>query len=214
MESKFSHAFHGHQAAAVPLDALRGQALNRLTGVQHSLESKGVGAAFTRAAKADPVGDMGLLGGLIMGMIMGVGISPLLHHQLPVSAIFNYESISTGLDTIAILRDQAAEGYRSRKLNDYPEGRRQCALEAASRMGKKFNLVSANQNNRLSFDAQADLACMYEIIDMLDRLEKEGVRAIQIDRQEPVYDALKQKTKKKSGGDMHRSCAETVLMAS
>jgi hypothetical protein len=213
MESKLSHAGHDYQAATASLDALRGQALNRLAGVQHSLESKGVGAAFTRAAKADPIGDMGLTGSLIMSMIMGSAMSGLLPAHFPISAIFNYETISGGLDGISILRDQAAEGYRSRKLDDYPEGRRKCALEAA-RVGKKFNLVSANQNNRFSFDSQADLACMYEIIDMLDRLENEGVRAVRIDRKESVYDSLKQTARKAATGAVLRSCTESMLMAS
>jgi hypothetical protein len=214
MESKFNHAGHEYQSAAVSLDALRGQALKRLAGVEHSLESKGVGAAFTRAAKADPIGDMGLVGSLIMGMIMGMGTSGLLHSSFPASAVFNYETISSGIDGISILRDQAAEGYRSRKLDAYPEGRRKCALEAAGRMGKKFNLVSANQNNRFSFDVQADLACMYEIIDMLDRLENEGVGAIRVDQKETVYDSLKQTTRKGSMGEVLRSCTEPMLMAS
>ncbi|MCE9507952.1 MAG: hypothetical protein K8R48_06540 [Alphaproteobacteria bacterium] len=214
MESKLSHAGHDYQAATASLDALRGQALSRLSGVQHSLESKGVGAAFIRAAKADPLGDMGLTGSLIMSMIMGVSTSGLLPAHFPVSAIFNYETISSALDGISILRDQVAEGYRGRKLDDYPEGRRKCALEAAGRMGKKFNLVSANQNHRLSFDAQADLACMYEIIDMLDRLENEGVRAIRIDQKESVYDSLKQTTRKAATGAVLRSGTEPMLMAS
>ena len=203
MESSFNHLANDDRGAAVSLKAVRGNALQRLAGVQQSLEGKGVDTASIRAAKADPVGDMGILGSLIMGVIMGGPLSSLLHSNFSVLAAFNHEAALSGLDGIAVLRDQAVEGYRSRKLSAYPEGRRRCALEAA-RVGKKFNLVSANQNNRFSYDVQADMACMYEIIDMLDRLEDAGVTTICLDQRKPAYEALQQATGQKWKNSVHR----------
>jgi len=212
MELGFNKVANDERTTAVSLDALRGQALKRLAGVQNSLESKGVGADFTRSAKADPIGDMGLLGTLVMGMIMGGPISALLHSHIPTIDAFNYAAFSQCIDGFSFLRDQETEGYRSRKLSAYPEGRRKCALEAA-RVGKKFNLVSANQNHRFSFDVKAEMACMYEIIDMLDKLEDEGVKMMRLDQDKPVYDALKQTTRKMFANGALRSHDMPMMMA-
>jgi hypothetical protein len=212
MELEFNRTANEDRTAIVSTDALRGQALKRLAGVQNSLNSKGVGAAFLRSAKEDPIGDMGLLGTLIMGMIVAGPISAMFNSHIPVSDAFNFASCSQCLDGISFLRDQEIEGHRGRRLNDYPEGRRKCSLDAM-RASKKFNLVSANQNNRFSFDMQAEMACMYEIIDMLDRLEDEGVKMIRLDQDKPVYDALKQTSKRMFGSGALRTHDVPMMMA-
>lgn len=205
----FNKVSHNNQAATVSLDSLRGQAMKRLSGVQQNLESKGLGASFIQSAKADPIGDMGFMSGLIVNMILGGSLTGLMS-SVGLSDTFN--GFSAYIEGVSVLTDEKAYGYRSRKLSDYPEGRRKCAL-AAAKVGKKFNLVSANQNNRFSYDVQADLACMFEILDMLDMLEKEGVSMIRLDQKESVYDALKLTTKQMFKKDMVRSFAAPMLKA-
>jgi hypothetical protein len=212
MELGFNKVANDDRGAAVSIDALRGQALKRLAGVQNSMESKGLGGEFSRSAKVDPIGDMGLLGTVVMGMIMGGPISAVLHAHFPVLESFNYAAVSPFIDGISFLRDQETEGYRSRKLSDYPEGRKKCALEAA-RTGKKFNLVSGTQKHRFSFDAKAEMACMYEIIDMLDRLEDEGVKMMRLDQDQPVYEVLKQNSGKMFGNGALRTHDMPMMMA-
>lgn len=187
----YHKAANNGQSSTVSLDALRGQAMKRLTGVQQTLERKGLSASFIQAAKADPIGDMGFMSGLIVNMIFGGALMPVIG-TVGLTDAFN--GLSACVEGVSTVTDEKAHGYRARKLNDYPEGRRRCALEAA-KTSKKFNLVSANQNNRFSYDVQADLACMFEILDMLDMLEKEGVSAIRLDEKEAVYNALKLTTK-------------------
>lgn len=182
-----SHSKNNEQAT-VSLDALRGQAMKRLSGIQQRLENKGVGAAFIKSARPDPIGDMGFMGSLVMDMILGGAFSSFLGAGM--TDAFNCVSAVAGLEGVAALTDETAHSYRGRKLSDYPEGRRRCALEAA-RVGKKFNLVSPKQTSHFSYNAQADLACMFEILDMLDKLESEGVSMIRLDPQEPVYTVLK-----------------------
>lgn len=201
------------KTTAVSLQALRGQAMQRLAGIELSLENKGIGAGFARAAsRPDPVGDMGFLNSLIVDMIMLAPISAFIcDHFHGVTEGFNVAAASTiegAVEGVAVLRD---ERYQSRRLSDYPEGRRACALEAA-RAGKSCTLVSGYDHNRFSFSAQAELACMFEIIDMLDRLEKEGVTQMRLDPQKPVYDVLKQTEQKRAPKNAVRSFAAPVLM--
>lgn len=202
--------------AEVSVDALRGQAMQRLAGIERSLENKGVGAAFARASRAEPTGDTGFLGGLIADMALFAPVSAFFgDHFCGVMEGFNgvaaAGSIEGAIEGIAFLADQQASGYQNRRLNDYPEGRRKCALEAA-RTGRKFNLVSARDNNRFSFNAQAELACMFEILDMLDTLECQGVTLMRLDEQRPVYEALQQATQKSAAMDPVRSFAMPVRL--
>jgi hypothetical protein len=212
----FNSAANDERTSAVSLDALRGQALKRLSGVQQRLDGQGVSAVFTRSAKADAVGDMGFLSGLILDMIVLGSFSAFLgshitvHHHAAGSA-FNHAAGAVGAEGISMMCDQEADGYRRRKGGDYPEGRRRCALEAARLSKKKFNLVSGQQTNRFSFDAKAELACLYEILDVLDRLEDEGVRMMRLDSKQPVYDVLKQMSKKMFGKGAVRSYSTPVM---
>ena len=216
MDSIFNNAANDHSARTVSLNALRGAAMKRLGAVQQKLEGQGLSAAFTRSApRADFLDESGFTGGLLMNMMLGGAVLGVhLHMGQPenLSEAFHHAAVMTCLEGVAMLRDQAADGHGARKLDDYPEGRRKSALDEAHAC-KKFNLVSGGHNNRLSFDMQADVACMYEIIDMLDDLERAGVRSIQLDRKQPVYDALRQTTRQMFGGGAIRNFARPVRMA-
>jgi hypothetical protein len=200
----------------ISLNALRGQALQRLAGVHSRLEGRGVGAAFLRAAKIDPIGDVGFLGSLISNMILGGALGDWLDDYLHLDdygLMDNFNGVAAvGLEGMSILRDLDSNGLRSRRMSDYPEGRRVYAMKEAN-MSRKFNLVSANQNNRFSFDTWADLACMFEILDMLDRLEAQDVKGINMDEKKPVYEVLKDLGKRKRGKDGIRNFPTKLRMA-
>ncbi len=191
----------------ISLNALRGQALLRLAGVHERLESKGVGAAFLRAAKPDFLGDMGFLSSLIMHAIIGGPLADFLEEHMPFSLdmMDRFNSVSShisalgGLEGTSLVQDTEATRNRSFRMSFYPEGRRKSAMKDA-KMSRKFNLVSANQNGRFSFDVQAELACMFEIIDMIDTLEKQGVKEMRIDNSQSVYSILKQITHTRGKG--------------
>ncbi len=195
MELGFNHAANDDRQATASVDSLRGQALKRLAGAEQRLQTQGVNPRTARAA--DSLGDMGLLGTLILGMVAGGPFMSMLHAHFPAIDAFNAASFAPCIDGVSYLRDQAAEGYRARRVNAfYPEGRRREA-HAAAKVGQKFNLVSANQNNSLSFDTQADIACMCEILDMLDTLEREGVTEVTLDKAGAVHAELKQALRRK-----------------
>ncbi len=202
----------------VSLNALRGQALQRLAGVHERLEARGIGAAFLRAAKVDPVGDMGFLGSLIANMLLGGVFADFLGAHVPMPSghhgmMSDFNGVAVAAtEGLSLVRDLDSYGLRSRIMYAYPEGRRKCAMKEAN-VSKKFNLVSANQNNKFSLDAQAEMACMFEILDILDRLEAQDVRGMRLDGKEPVYDVLKQIVKKARSKDTVKNFATPMLAA-
>lgn len=211
-------ASYNNKAESVSLNALRGQTMMRLAGVQQRLESKGIGMEFARSAsRTSPSNDAGLMGGLILSSLVAGAFSSFMgmHIQMGESALgvsFNHAVVSGALESLSLYRDQQSDGYKGRKLNDYPEGRRNAAL-LEGKISKKYNLVSGQHNNRLAFNAEADLACMHEILDLLDKLENTGVKKICLDKNEPAYDALKQAVKAISAKNGVRSFFRPMKMA-
>lgn len=201
---------------SVSLNVLRNNVLKNIQGIQHKLEDKGIGADFARAAKSDMFGDIGILGSLIVDTILwGPLCSFINDHVLSCfdpSGIFNSAAIHSDMDALSALADQNVEKQRGRKLNDYPEGRRKFTPQDKT-AGKKFNLVSPRQKNILSMDTQAELACMYELLDMLDKLENEGIATLCFDQSQPLYDSLKTKIKKTHGRKSDRSGAHVLKVA-
>ena len=195
IENSFGKAANDMRSVTVSIDAMRGQAIKRLTEIQQKLESKGISSAFTRNAKPDAIGDAGILNGVIIGAILGGPIADLFEGSA-ISDVFNCVSAQGVMEGVSMLCDERAEAYRTCKLADYPEGRRKCSLWALHKTKERFNLVSANQNSRLSWDVQAEIACMFEIIDMLDRLQHEGVQSLRVNPDAGVYDVLKENAKK------------------
>lgn len=214
MEWGFNQSAHNKgQEFSVSLNTLRGQAMKRIAGIEETLQAKGISRAFIRSAgKSDALGDMGgLLMGLVAGHMLGAAIGHAVSAKTGLSATFNHIPFGAILETAATLRDEKANGYRQRKLDDYPEGRRICALMAASKAKRKFNLVSANENARISSDDEANMACMHEIIDMLDRLEKEGVTTLRLNEKDNVCDTLRRTHKKMFRKDAVRGYAVPTL---
>lgn len=215
MEWDFNQSAHNKgQEFSVSVNALRGQAMKRIAGIEETLQAKGISRAYIRSAgKTDVLGDMGgLLIGLVAGHMLGAAICHVVSAKTgALSATFNDIPFGAILEAATTLQDEKASGYRQRKLDDYPEGRRICALIAARKATRKFNLVSANENTRISSDDEANMACMHEIIDMLDRLEKEGVTTLRLNEKDNVYDVLRSTHKKMFRKDAVRGYAVPTL---
>lgn len=187
----------------VPVGVLKANALQRLAGAQERLGARGMSGAFLRAVKMDPVGDMGFLNGLIFSAIVGGPITELLDGMMPhglyaeLSDMFNTLSNPGVLEGVSALRDFQEQRDEQKDLTRrgtafYPKGRRKCLLEEQRKMRRKFNKASAaNQNKRFTLDVQTDLACMFELVDMLGKLEGEGVQEVSVaDVQKTVRSAL------------------------
>ena len=183
----FNKVANDDQTATVSVNALRGQAMERIATIEARIGCNGQRKQSRSSAD-------GFLGGIIFNMLVGGAISGFASTHCHVGAAhmaaFNHVA-TAGMEGISTLRDDEARRYRALELSHYPEGRRACALEAASR-SRKFNLVSGSDNNRFAFDEEAELTCMYELIDMLDCLERAGVKEMRLDKDKPVYNAVKE----------------------
>ncbi len=154
----------------------RSQLSRRLAGVQARLGRKGVGQAFIRAAKPDPMGDMGFMGSLIFNAIVAGPLAgfvsahvPFAHHEF--SAHFNSTIMTGAFEGISALQDIAdTRGSREECPSPlYPQGRRKAVIKCKQALNR-FNRV-ANQNGKFSADVQMDLAEMFSIADMLGNLK-------------------------------------------
>lgn len=199
MKQGFNNATHADNSVITSTGALRDQTLQRLHAVYKKLDSKGVSATFSRAARAggDAVGDMGLIGGLIGNIVMWMPFFDVLEQALEARMgdvggfdMMRDTTAMAALDGLCMYRDDKVQGSRTRVLYDYPEGRRRDPISDQP-LNKKFNLASANDNLGFGYDAEAEIACLFEILDTLEALEKQGVSLLQLDQKEPVYDAMK-----------------------
>ncbi len=199
MKWGFNGAADRDNTTVTTIDALRDQVTKRLEASYKKLDAKGVSASFSRSARAggDAVGDMGLIGSLIAGSLFWgsflQGLEATVEQQIGETSAFdtmNDPFLCAVLDGASLVWDDKANNNRSRKMSGYPQGRRK-AYQGDAVINKKFNLVAANQNTRHSYDTQAEIACMFELLDILARLEDQGVQMIRLPNKSPVYDELK-----------------------
>lgn len=179
----------GKSEEATNLNISRGEIAHRLAAVKHRLGKKGLSAVFIGAVKADPMGDMGILNSLVMHMMLGGAIADWLDLDLEAMTGNDHMSLSGAMEGICSLKDMDARVQpkpAKDPLSAYPFGRRRAAPAKEGRMSRKFN-KTANQNKRLSSDVGAELACMFEIVDMLDYLEKKSGAAAGFDNNRPAY---------------------------
>jgi hypothetical protein len=168
----------------VSLNALRNQTQQQLAGVRASLEDKGVGQAFLRAAKADPMGDMGFMGSLAFHALLGGPMAAFMadnfSFDLGLTGHFNEAATMGVMEGLSALEDTAAQKGSHKKLRSalYPKGRNTKADVKKTKTKAKFNRVAANQNGKFTFDVQAELAYMYELVDMLEKLEQQGITGL------------------------------------
>jgi len=153
----------------------REQIMQQLTGVKSRLESKGVGAAFHRVAKADPVGDMGFAGSLFLHALMLGPVDGLIGEILP--AIGHGGELDSalalgGMEGAAILSEtQEDRPVRRPKSSFYPLGRNKSKINEP-KIGKEPAVaVANNRNGRFSNDAYGELAFMFQLMDTLNKLE-------------------------------------------
>jgi hypothetical protein len=166
----------GNHGASEAIHAEHNQAVQQLAGIQAHLASRGLGAAFLRAAKADPVGDMGFVGSMILHAIVGGSFADFLQEHLPhspwMTEHLNEVSMLGSMEAASLLSETEARRARTLCSAFYPVGRRKAPIkEAKAKRG--FNKVAANQNGRFSSEVQSGLARMFELIDVIDKLEKQ-----------------------------------------
>lgn len=162
-----------NEKAAVALEAARAEVMQRLTSTQTRLEKRGVGAVFLRAARRDTIGDMGIVGPLLISAILhGVVLDAIDLHGLEEH--LDNPMLLGASDALSVLHDTRDTKPR-KKVDGYPEGRRKGIIKverAKKGCGIRFNAASGKKPR----DVETELANMYELLDLLDILDGKSAR--------------------------------------
>lgn len=179
----------------VGVAALRVMVLDRLQVAERRLDPASVAAAFERAN--DNSQDT-MVGSLLLGMLGWTPIVDSLGLEGAFASAANSPVLAAAADGLSMVWDEKAYKNRRRrglaaiwKDGAYHGGRRQDGIMTAEQMKRKFNLVSANENGAFAYDTQAEIAGMNEMLDMLDRLEKEGVTLLKLSTRQAISAQLK-----------------------
>jgi hypothetical protein len=179
----------------VGITELRVMVLDRLQNAERRAAPASATAAFNRA---NDNSQDNMMGSLLLGML---GWAPMMEAVGGMSDAFSAAAhsplLAAAADGFSMVLDEKANKNRRRrgwvavfKDGIYHGGRRQAGVMTAADMKKNFNLVSANENAAFAADADAEIAGMNEILDMLDRLEKEGLIQMKLSTGETVASQL------------------------
>lgn len=165
----------------------RDHVLQRLAGVHQRLEKQGVGATFYRVAKADPMGDMGLSSLMMHAIVCGPIDGLLADYHLPGLTDELGSALTLGSMEAASALDDTRDHRPAKRLRTafYPLGRNKSAVKDA-KTSKTFNAVSsgAGRGSKFSYEVQAELAGMFDLMDMLANL-KEGSHWVHLNVKKP-----------------------------
>ncbi|HRI75975.1 MAG TPA: hypothetical protein PLX33_03200 [Alphaproteobacteria bacterium] len=139
-----------------------------------------------------------LLGGMVIGFLGWMAFGQMLQVAFSGNETMsnllenaNDPTLCAVLDGATEMIDENNSKFRHSKSSLYPKGRRHDAIKGPA-MNRKFNLVAANQNYRFKLDARNEIAYMAEMLEMLDKMEKNGVSELSVNPAQPLYDTLKQ----------------------
>lgn len=170
---------------------MRAQIVSRLDAAYQRLNPANT---FARVAGREE----SLLGGLVMGMLGWAAFGEMLNVMFSgneaaqdMLATANDPRICAALDGLAELADERCNKFRYSKSAMYPNGRKQDSIKSQP-VNRKFNLVAANQNYRFKLDARNEISYMAEMLEMIDKMEKDGVSDLRVDTARPLYDTLKE----------------------
>jgi len=173
---------------------MRTQIVSRLDAAYQRLNPANT---FARVAGREET----LLGSLVIGMLGWAAFGEMLNLAFSgneaaqgMLETANDPKLCAVLDGLSELADERCNKFRYSKSAMYPNGRKHDSIKAQP-VNRKFNLVAANQNYRFKLDAHNEIAYMAEMLDMIDKMEKDGVSDLRIDTARPLYDILKENTK-------------------
>jgi len=202
----------------VPVAQMREAAHSRLQAAQRRLTPHNASEAFRRAASNNNSQD-GLVGSLLFSLLTWVPFMDMLGEMDSSAAdafdFLNNPFIAAAADGLSLVFDEKASRNRTFKDGIYHGGRRQDRIISpmSKSLNGKFNLLAANENARFNYDAGAEVACLSELIEKLDDLEKQGVSLIRMDPRQSVSTVLKQSEKNMRNDKAMRRFAAPVRMA-
>lgn len=181
---------------SVSLVDLRNVIADRLQAAQRRLDPASATAAF---ADANASHHDNMIGSLIFGMVCWAPFMDAFGGHLDGALAVAAKSpmLAAAADGLSMVWDEKAYKNRRRSILSiafkdgvYHGGRNQSGNLTAEQVKRKFNMVAANENARYAYDAGAEIAGMSEMLDMIDRLEQQGVNLIALDKNQPVSASL------------------------
>ncbi len=130
MDALTSNTGNSEAPASTSTGTQREQVMQRLAGVRERLEKKGIGAAFHRVAKSDPIGDMGFLSTLVFHAMLNGPIDELMGDLMPIGHDGLMGDLSStltigGMESLSALSEAQEDRHTRRpRTAFYPLGRR------------------------------------------------------------------------------------------
>ncbi|MDY0009943.1 MAG: hypothetical protein RBS08_09575 [Bdellovibrionales bacterium] len=189
----FNSAANKNREVVASTAAMRAQIISRMNAAEARLSN-----SFNHAAASKDT----LLGGMLIGFLGWMAFGQMLQVAFAGNETMtkllegaNDPTVCAVLDGASELVDERSSKFRATKSALYPKGRKQGTFKD-QKVNRKFNLVAANQNYRFKVDARNEVAYMAEMLEMLDTMEQKGVTEMSIDPARPLYDTLKENSKK------------------
>lgn len=192
---------------AVSLNDLRTLVADRLQTAQRRLDPASATAAFAQASQSQ---HDAMVGSLIFGMLCWGPIMEMFAGQLDggLAATVSSPAVGAVVDGASMVWDEKAYKNRHRGLlaiafkdGVYHGGRKQAKILDRAQVKKDFNLTAANENNQYVFDAEAEIAGMAEMLDIIDHLEQRGATAVALEQGQPISHTLRAAVATKVQGD-------------
>ncbi|MDP2205796.1 MAG: hypothetical protein Q8K65_05760 [Alphaproteobacteria bacterium] len=187
----FNNVSNKNREVVASTTEMRAQIITRLDAAYQRLNPANT---FARVAGREET----LLGSLVIGMLGWAAFGELLQVAFSgneaaqdMLATANDPRLCAVLDGLCELADERCNKFRFSKSAMYPKGRKQDGMKSQP-VNRKFNLVAANQNYRFKQDARNEISYMAEMLDMIDKMEKDGVSDMRVDTARPLYDTLKE----------------------
>jgi hypothetical protein len=182
-----AESYNHNKNITVSIAQLRQQTNTGLEKAYQKLNMKGETARQFNSCSED-----GLLGGFILNLLCTAAIMQAIGVAFPdmnLDLVQN-QTLCAAFDGVTMVADENARKHRFRRVEGYPEGRRQDKIETVNH---QFNLVAANENGNFTYDynTEMEVALLSELLDMLDDLARQNVTSVNISKTDSVYKTLK-----------------------
>lgn len=181
-----SEAYNHNKNITVSVAQLREQANTGLEKAYQKLNLKGDMARQFNSCSEDGFLGSFLLSWLCWGVMMQALSSAMPGLNLDWA---QNQTLCSAFDAVTMITDEEARKHRFRRVEGYPQGRRQDNIEAP--VNHTFNMVAANENGNFTCDAEKEVMLLSELLDMLDALAKNDIRMLEISKKDSVYKTLK-----------------------
>lgn len=183
----------------VQMDTMKDFVIQRIQFLSQKASASGMSPQFNGAAGGRSVGDdLGMMGGFVMDMIIWDALMDVGDLMLMDAGLTDEPVIATSFNTAAVaviegyslLQDGDIYNFRSRRVNDYyPDGRKPMQQINDPKLQKRFNPV-ANQNFAPSYNEEAELMALMDIMAKLEALDNAHIQTLTFEKGKNAYKTI------------------------